>query len=254
MKVDFHLTQKRRLDSIIAWAQRIKNELSGVGDHVPVYFRPASRGIAMVSIAQDRPQVGKSGIHNLRALADRFDELYQQYCMQGPSRPTPEKRLQSYLIAYALKHDRRIRCLEHSGEEIYFVTDEMSLPTCNGKLVCDILAAAHKDDSWHPMLIELKSERAMKRLIEQLNGFSGLIEQHREVFANLASTVLGIPIQWSGPTQKVLVWPAVDKPVDPRASELAELGIRCIGYRDNGDDFNFVPPDGWCAHCLDSKG
>jgi PD-(D/E)XK nuclease superfamily len=242
VEVDFHLEQMERLESIEGWAKRIQEELSDVGGHVPVYFRPGSRGVAMVSTDPDRPQVGKSGITNLRAVSDGFDELYQKHCMQKPSRPTPEKRLQSYLIAHALKHDRRMPCLEHPGEEIYFITDEISLNTYDGKIVCDMVAAVRRDGGWCPMLIELKSERAMKRLIEQLDGFSCLIERHRNAFCRLANTVLRMPIKWSGSTQKVLVWPAVDGPVDPRASELAQRGIRCVGYRDDGADIGLVLP------------
>lgn len=242
IQIDFHLKQMERLESIEVWAKRIKEELSGVGDHVPVYFRPGSGGISMISINPDRPQVGKRGLRDLKAISDRFDDMYQKHCMQGPSRPTPEKRLQSYLIAQALKQSRRMLCLEHSGEEIYFITDEVSLPTCAGEKVCDILAAVRTDGGWRPMHIELKSERAMKRLIEQLDRFSSLIDQHLDAFGRLASTMLEIPIQWSGSTQKVLVWPAADKPVDPRASELGQRGIRCVGYRDHGADIDWVLP------------
>jgi hypothetical protein len=242
LEVDVHLEQMARLDSIEAWARRIQEELHGVGDHAPVYFRPGSRGIGMVSIDPDRPQVGKSGISNLKALSDGFDDMYQKHCLEGPGRPTPEKRLQSYLIAHALKHDRRMHCLEYPGEEIYFITDEISLPTYDGKMVCDVLAAVRMNGGWCPMLIELKSERAMKRLIEQLDGFSNLIERHLDAFGRLASTMLGTSIQWSGSTKKMLVWPATDKPVDPRASELDRLGIRCVGYRDNGADIDLVMP------------
>jgi PD-(D/E)XK nuclease superfamily protein len=242
IEVDLRLQQMERLESIDTWAKQIQEELDGVGDHVPVYFRPGSRGIAMVSIDLDRPQVGKSSLRNLKTISDGFDDLFQKHCMQGPCRPTPEKRLQSYLIAQALKNGRRLLCLEHPGEEVYFITDEVSLPTYDGKIVCDLLAAVRINGGWRPMLVELKSERAMKRLIEQLDRFSYLIEQHLDAFGRLASTILKRPIQWSGSAQKVLVWPAVDKPVDPRISELAQLGIRCVGYRDKGADFDLVLP------------
>jgi hypothetical protein len=59
-----------------------------------------------------------------------------------------------------------------------FVTDEISLPLGNGKIVCDIVALRRDGGRSTPVLIELKDTRQLTRLVEQVDGYAALIDLH----------------------------------------------------------------------------
>ena len=102
--------QRAHMGKVIGWAGRIRKTLEPIararsGD---VHFRPSSGGVAMVGLQPDRPQRGKSGFRDLQRLAREFEELYEHHCVAvDQGRPTPEKRLQSWLTA-ELDRERRI--------------------------------------------------------------------------------------------------------------------------------------------------
>jgi hypothetical protein len=60
----------------------------------------------MIGLLPERPQRGKSGIRGLLRLADDFDALFAEHCVQVEhGRVTGEKALQSWLIRDAQAHD-----------------------------------------------------------------------------------------------------------------------------------------------------
>lgn len=201
----------------------------------------------MIGLLPDRPQRGKGGYRNLAKLASSFEEEFDRRCRDiDQGRSTPEKRLQSYLLADAHTHGGALTTLSEASEStddpvhLELVTDELALPLGDGrKVVCDLLALRRVDDDIaKPVVIELKSARQMTRLVEQVSDYAMLVEEHLELFAELASILLEREVELKGPCEKWLVWPAVSSG-EPREDELAAGGIRVVGYEEGDEGFVF---------------
>lgn len=226
-----------RLKRTIASAKTIRESLQGVldahGDRV--HFRPASSGISMVGLLHDYPQLGKSGLTkgDIQRLETDFESIFAEHCMTGPEKKTPEKQLQSFLIRESYRNGRHMRPINEAskdGVDLVFVTDEIALPTeSGGKTVCDILALRRDGGRSRPVLIELKSERALKRLVAQVNDYSAMMNDHAPLFAELYSALLGEEIRFDLPPEKWIVWPMEGDTEDPRDAKQAE--IRIVGYK-----------------------
>lgn len=232
--------QRDRLRRTIEWARLIEEHLAPMRErHLgEVHFRPASSGVSMIGLRPDRPQRGRSGIVDLARLAREFEGAYREACVDcDHGRPTPEKRLQSHLISAAYRSDRRLDRLRHIHEEApLFITDELSLPTENGRIVCDILAL----HGAVPAVIELKPGRQLTRLVAQVTGYAALIDEHTDLFSELYSVILGRAVELESPSERWIVWPHPSgHEADPREHELATLGVRVVGYTEAGEGFEF---------------
>lgn len=236
-----HDAQRDRLRRTIEWARKIEQHLAPIrARHAGrVHFRPASTGISMVGLLPDRPQRGKSGITNLARLAADFDAVFRSHCVDCEhGRPTPEKRLQSHLLADAYRHDRQMRTLAAPdlGSPPRFITDELALPVDGGKIVCDLFALSGD----HPVIIELKPGRQKQRLVEQVTTYAALVEEHIASFAELCSVILGREVQLRAPCERWIVWPsAAGHMQDPQEDALAALGIRVVGFEERDEGFTF---------------
>lgn len=237
--VDVRDLQRRRLQATIEWAGKIRSTLQPLldahGDRV--HFRPSSTGVAMVGLLADRPQRGRSGITNLARVATEFEAMFAAHCRDVEhGRVTGEKALQSYLISDAQAHGRRLVSINSASTatndpvELVFVTDEISLPVEGGKMVCDLLALRRDGGRSTPVLLELKDARMLTRLVEQVEGYAALIDEHADLFADLFGALLGEPVTFDGPTEKWMVWPAAGTGAEPREEELRARGIRVVGY------------------------
>jgi hypothetical protein len=191
----------------------------------------------MVGLLPDKPQRGKSGLTDLDRVAVEFEPLFaQHYVNAKQGRPTGEKALQSFLIREAYKHDRLLVPLNAASAEtaapfeLWFVTDEIALPVEGGKAVCDVLALRRDGGRSTPVLLELKDARHLTRLVAQVEGFAKLMDEHSALFAKLYGALLGTPIDFDGPTEKWIVWPAVGVEGDPREAQLLARAIRLVGY------------------------
>jgi hypothetical protein len=230
--------QRKRLRATIEWAGKLRAVLQATLDACGerVHFRPASTGIAMVGLLAELPQRGKGRLTNLDRVARDFEALFAEHCQyieQG--RVTGEKALQSFLIRDAYTHGRRMAALNDAcadGTELVFVTDEIALPVEGGKMVCDILALRRDRGRNVPVLLELKDDRMLTRLVQQVTGYAALIDAHADLFAELYGALLGERVVFAGPTEKWIVWPAVGDGADPREAELGAKGIRVVGYKE----------------------
>ena len=124
--------QRDGLNQTIEWAKKIEVELTEVRESWlgEVHFRPTSKGVTLISLHPDRPQLGEH-FESMKILKKKFEEKYQIHCVdRAPKKRTPEKRLQSFLIANAYRNARRLMNLEGGcdGAELFFVTDELPLP------------------------------------------------------------------------------------------------------------------------------
>lgn len=231
--------QEKRLRGTIDWARKLRATLGLLqrshGDRV--HFRPASTGISMVGLLPDRPQRGKSGLTNLQSVAANFEKLFHAHCRNvEQGRITGEKVLQSFLIREAYMSERRMISLNAASVctsdpvELWFITDELALPGDDGKVVCDLLALRRDEGRLTPVLLELKDDRQLTRLVQQVDSYSRLMDKHAELFGELYGAIIGETITFDGPTEKWIMWPAAGEEHDPREAELAQRGIRVVGY------------------------
>ena len=125
------------LDAVTSWAHRLA-ALDGAWQPAAqqLHLRVSSRGIRLVDLHPERPQLDRGKLDSGAGLAAQFEERLNQPLSGGPGRGTPEKSLQSWLILDAYRHGRTMAAL---SPELTFVTDELVLPG-ESKRVCDLLA------------------------------------------------------------------------------------------------------------------
>jgi hypothetical protein len=243
-----HELQRARLRKIIESAHAIRSTLKAVLEaHVGrVHFRPGAGGFAMVGLLPHRPQRGQSGLQSTTRLARDFERVFAKHCVDvDQGRITPEKALQSWLIREAQAHASRLRTLSEASRstrdpaDLCFVTDEIALPFEESRVVCDLLALRTDGGRCTPVIIELKSTRALSRIVTQVNTYASLITAHADLFAELYRVLLDRPILFDGPPEKWIIWPRAGDDVDPKEEALRAHGIRVVGYEQDADLFRF---------------
>jgi hypothetical protein len=234
--------QRRRLDATVKWAEAIRGRLQPLLERhgERVHFRPSSTGVAMIGLLPDRPQRGKSGLTDLDVVVTSFETLFATNCCDVEhGRVTGEKALQSFLIREAYKNERHLTPITAASRatsdpvDLLFVTDEIALPLGSGKVVCDLLALRCDGGRSTPVLIELKNSRMLTRLVEQLDVYAALVNEHADGFASLFGALLGREVRFDAPTEKWLVWPSAGSDRDPREDALGAKGIRVVGYEEH---------------------
>lgn len=239
--------QSARLTRIAVCAAEIREKLAGIilGRSGQAHFRPTDSGITLVGLLPDRPQRGRGG-YTAEHLLAKFETEFRRHCLEVPQgRDTPEKVLQSFIISRAYRDGRRLGVLQTPSSrgglfaDVLFVTDELAVLTEAGKSVCDLLALRYQAGRMNPALIELKSERHMSRLVEQLDSYAKLVERFRTEFERIYSAVLGKPVRFTGPPERWLVWPGPCTGPDRREVELARAGIGVVQYKVAGEGFSF---------------
>jgi len=148
------------------------------------------------------------------------------------------------MTADAYRHARQMVALDDAvrdGAATLFVADELALPMGGGRrMVCDLLALRRgPGDRQVPAVIELKSARQLRRLVEQVQGYADAVDSQRASFEALFSAVLGETVTFDSPTEKWIVWPQAGSNEDPRSEQLAAEGIRIVGYQESGGEFAF---------------
>jgi hypothetical protein len=247
--MDVGAKQKVQLGKTIEQAKELRASLQPLLDANGhrVHFRPSSTAVAMVGLLAKWPQRGKSGITNLDAFAQNFEAEFAAHCSGGEERrPTPEKKLQSFLIREAYTNQRRMLPISNASGatndpvDLRFVTDEIALPVESGKrMVCDVLALRRDGGRCTPVVMELKSSRLMTRLAQQVNGYAQLVDTHAHLFAQLFAALLGEDVAFDGAAEKWVVWPAAGPGQDPREAELADQGIRVASYGESDAGYTF---------------
>lgn len=228
--------QAARLDSILPWARLTGELLVSMRPHEQhVHLRPSATGIRLVDLHPSRPQLDRGKIERSEGAAAKLRQLLDAVPGAPPGRPTPEKCLQSWLIAAAYRSAGKLAPLSN---ELTFVTDEQVFIQGNTKAVCDLLAIRRTKLGYAPAVIELKSKREMKRLVEQLTVAAHAIDSHRERFSSVFSAILARDVLLVDPCERWMVWPASEDAADPRTDELARQGIVVKGYRERKDGFS----------------
>lgn len=228
--------QRKHLDLVISWAERARSLADlwrPTEQHL--HLRPSSTGIRLIDLRLDRPQLDRGEIRNANTVRATFSKRLVTAFDDPPGCPTPEAHLQSWLIADAYRHNRVMIQL---SSDLRFVTDELQMPGTPG-LTCDLLAVRTTPKGVVPVLVELKTQRLKKELLRQLT-FADRVNANATRFAHLFAACLGEPIEFQGPCEKWVVWPAAGSHArDPREKELAAQNIRVVGYVRTGESYHF---------------
>jgi hypothetical protein len=221
-----------------AWAGIVRRELGCLQEQHGgrAWFRPCSTGFSMVGLLPDKPQLGTGYATTANVLLD-FEGEFSRWCDgAAPSRVTPEKSIQSFLISDALCHNRYLRALNEASActsepvELVFITDELVMPSIAGDQRLDLLCLNVRNGCDSLVLIELKPSRAMKELLRQTAAYARILEQHRSSVADLASAALGRKVVPQGSVRKWIIWPAAGADRDPREAEFRAAGARVVGF------------------------
>lgn len=190
------------------------------------HCRGSINSISLISLNKNRPELGFSGLKTDKTIDVKLKELKNKKL----GRATPEKVLQSWIIKNAIKNNYILPF----GDKIKFITSEMAVYDENKKrIVNDILG--FKDGSLY--VIELKSDRAMSRLIEQVYSFKDIIKKNINLFDDLCKLY---DHTWNRESIiKVIVWP-FNKNGLKSSEELDKLNIIEYGYEKIDDNFKFT--------------
>jgi hypothetical protein len=77
------------------------------------------------------------------------------------------------------------------------------------------------------------------RLVEQVERYAALVDEHAEGFARLFGTTLGENVRFDAPAERWIVWPEAGPGMDPREAELRARGIRVVSYREVVETYSF---------------
>lgn len=213
------------------------------------YVRICGESFRAVSLRNDYPLCGcaDNGTKRLETIERDFDEFEKVLKDQKRSisvkrkdkwpwseekrKKKTERSLQCWIIREALKNDRNLLVplgISKHFHELRFALDEVSLGDKNHKVCdipdinlknenekkpnavrCDLLAVGKKNGKVFPIIIELKSNRAKKDLIAQVDNFAKLICRFKDYFIPLLETCTGLQINDNIP-RKIIIWPELN--------------------------------------------
>lgn len=194
-----------------------------------VHFRASINSISMISISNNMPELGikcKASKYNASSnLINVIEEdIIKVKSKSKPQRPTPEKELQSWIIKYALTNNHSLPF----DPDIKFITSELAIQSkSDRKTVTDILG--YNDVTQQLYIIELKSDRLLKRLIQQVSDFENVILENQQFFSQLLSIHgFASPEDFSNRIKKAIIWPY--EKTSPK-EELKTEGIQEFTYQ-----------------------
>lgn len=208
-----------------------------------MYLRPCTHGCTVISVDPERrPQQGILQRWTKADLQAWRDNLTAYLAERNgfPTRNTPEKALQSLLIRDAIRNHGRMdilsaACLEQP--DLRFLTDELAISTETGKTVLDLLAVRLEGDFGVPVVIELKSDRRLKRLIEQTSQAAALIDNHRSAFERMAKAYWDKPVRLAAAAERWIIWPSAGDDrhgdLDPKDAACRSKQVRLVTYNGN---------------------
>ncbi len=244
---------EKYLESRIKRGEQWKDQLS---DHKRLakasqYVRILGDGFRAVSISDENPcgrLLDKDGNEikkdvDLKVVIKNAKSV-KKYKPRGNK---PEHRLQAFLIRAALQNEQEfgrfhhlLPMLKNTFDEIIFVTDELAIKPGKGQEErrADIIALGSKDGEFFPVFVELKNDRLLTELKDQLNGASKLIwedERARAPFRRFLSAVSGVEIDRirhdAGAARKMLIWPKSASGEEVRrVSEARQEGFLIVDF------------------------
>lgn len=212
------------------------------------YVRINGGGLRVVSLCADSPCGAVDG-HGVCKTTRRLDEARYAPIPSGKPKSKPEHLWQAALIEHALRWPDALPDLLHlrdACDELRFVTDELSLRTIRA----DVVLMGRRGTTWFPVFVELKVQRSMTRLLEQLGAvveLSNLDETTRAAFKEFVSVAahtydskkppcLGAIRSIPGEIDldralKVMIWPSTTG-VSTHIERARQRGVRVLEFPD----------------------
>jgi hypothetical protein len=196
-----------------------------------VHFRASLNSMSLISVSEDKPELGVScKNHDPWTLEILNNYIKIITTKPKPKRPTPEKSLQAWIIKEARMNNYKLPF----DNSIQFLTSELAISNSNGnKIVADIIGYDSKTNQL--IIIELKSSRLLKRLIEQVNNFEEIIHENFSFFMNLTS--LHGSSKLEKVSKKAIVWP--HERTSP-LKKLSDLDIAEYTYKKYENSYSFI--------------
>jgi hypothetical protein len=215
-----------RLEFMTHLAQRLKdnswNEIEEAKHDR--YVRINGESYRAVSLADDSPlsKFANSGSCELATIRQHFNKTPAPKNEEWLEKKR-ERRLQSRIIQQALINNRNLltgsifgKALEDMFDELVFALDEVSFGDVRHRPLeedrnnsrCDLVAIGRIGSEVFPVVIELKSERSLDRLLVQLDDASNEILDHLPQFSSLLNALTGMSVS-KAVVRKILVWPAL---------------------------------------------
>ena len=211
-------------------AQCLNEKFKSILLNENVHFRPSPGSISLISVSPETPELGVNCNAIKNASKEELPDCIGHYIgkiqeKKKPGRVTPEKELQAWLINSALRNNYSLPF----DPEIRFITSELAIVNKDKiKVVTDILGYCEKTNQL--CVIELKSDRLLKRLIDQVSNFEKVISDNQEFFTDLLSIHgFASKMGYSVNIRKIVIWKYKDVP--PK-KELKNAGIEEFVYKE----------------------
>lgn len=203
-----------------------------------LHFRASIGSLSLIELSSERPELGiKCSVkkYSSNDVESVFEKDLLKLCEKAPNqRLTPEKVLQSWIIQEALKNKGRLPF----DSNIEFITSELAIycEQLQKKVVVDIIGYCHNSN--RICIIELKYDRHLKRLIEQVNHFQLAIDENQELSRNILQVHGHSNVDLNA--RKVIVWPFSHS--EQVSQTLVNNNITEYGYMQDSRGFTFVSP------------
>lgn len=196
-----------------------------------VHVRGNLKSMSLISLSEDTPELGFSSIKTEKTILNKLKNEFKNLEL---GKLTPEKELQAWIIKKAISNKHILPF----GGNIKFITSEMAIKNNDGKRIVNDILGFHEEHGI--FVIELKSDRAMTRLIEQVNSFEKIIENNTELFNDLLK--IHDCSTWDKKSiTKVIVWPHSENgQKSSKYLSSKDVGIIEYGYKKTlNDTFEF---------------
>lgn len=196
-----------------------------------VKFRASLNSLSLISLSKERPELGVTCKDHQCWTSEVLDAYIEKIKSKPiPGRPTPEKLLQAWIIKSAQENNHQLPF----GSAIRFITSELAIHNKKeSKIVSDIIGYDTKTKQL--VIVELKSDRHLKRLIEQVDNFEEIISDNFLFFRNLLALHGFSKLEKE--SKKVIVWP--HERTSP-LEKLQKLNIAEYTYQKVGENYHFI--------------
>ena len=196
-----------------------------------MHFRANLNSLSLISVSSNKPELGVQCKNHNQWTSEILNSYIKKiHSKSEPERLTPEKLLQAQIIKEAQANNRKLPF----DNSIIFITSELAMRNNSGtKIVSDIIG--YNTATNQLVIIELKSDRLLKRLIEQVENFEKIINENFYFFQELIN--LNNFDKLSLAPKKAIVWPY--KNTSP-LEKLKGLNIAEYTYKLYDNNFSFT--------------
>lgn len=233
-----------KYDPSIPAERLVLNATGGQGGHR--YVRLQRDGYRLISIDTENP-CGNAGSKSCKTISKVKTCIDSGYKADKPNNDKPEARLQAYLIYQCLRYgpEHAARMLDPEGQlidHLWFVADEVRLGDKN--IRADMLFVGSKGRQAFPILAELKANRTLGKVVEQLDNMQNAVSDHTTTVSFSNFLKQSVPqaaddFHWTFEVlQKWIIWPAApsDKPRSSVGDSVAkDQRLKVIELRDSSE-------------------